>query len=128
MVNTTQHTKKRKKLMLEALRTHKGLVSYAAKACGVDRSTHYGWIKSDQEYAEAVDNISDYALDVVENTAYEMIEVDKNPAVTIFYLKTKGKKRGYVEKQEIEISTGDMTSLRNVIKECGEDEEYERDY
>jgi hypothetical protein len=128
MSDTAGHTKKRKQLMLEALRTHKGLVSYASEAAGISRNTHYEWLKKDSEYAKAVDSITDYALDVVENTAYEMIEKDKNPAVTIFYLKTKGKKRGYIEKQEIEISTGDMTSLRNHIRNCEEDEDYEREY
>lgn len=122
-----EHTKKRKTVMIEALREHKGLVLYASRACGVGRTTHYSWLKNDADYAKAVDELQDYVLDEVENAAFDLITVEKNPAMTIFYLKTKGKKRGFIERQEIEHSTGDLTSLRDTIRDCGIDA-YEKDY
>lgn len=127
MPTTPEHTKKRKTLMLEALRAHKGLVLYASQACGVGRTTHYQWLKDDQEYAIAVQELDNYVLDQVENAAFDLIVREKNPAMTIFYLKTKGRKRGYRERHEIEHSTGDLTSLRHTIMDCGFDE-YEKDY
>ena len=127
MVDTPAHTKKRKKAMIEALRKNKGLVSYASEACGVGRSTHYGWLKNDPQYVKDVDNIQDFVLDKIEDASIKMIEEGKTPAMNIFYLKCKGKKRGFIERKEIEVSTGDLTSLRNVIKEC-DDDEYQKDY
>jgi len=119
--------KKRQLAMLQALREHKGLITYACKAAGIGRQTHYDWIHSCEAYKQAVDDITEFVLDHIENSALKMIESGNNPAVTIFYLKTKGKDRGFVEKQQIEISAGDMSNIRNLIKDC-ESDENEREY
>lgn len=92
-----------KKAMIEALEKSLGVVTTAAKAVGIDRSTHYGWYNNDPEYSAAVDSISDIALDFAESKLHKQIEQEDTVA-TIFYLKTKGKKRGYVEKTEVEHS------------------------
>ena len=91
-----------KKAMLEALEKSLGIVSTAAKVAGIDRSTHYAWMKADPEYKKAVDSIQDSVLDFAESHLYKLVK-EGNPAATIFFLKTKGKKRGYIERQEIEI-------------------------
>lgn len=92
-----------KKAMIEALEKSLGVVTTAAKAVGIDRSTHYGWYNNDPEYRAAVDSISDIALDFAESQLHKQIKGGEVSS-TIFYLKTKGKKRGYVEKTEVEHS------------------------
>ena len=92
-----------KKAMLEALEKSLGIVSTAAKMVGIDRSTHYAWLKADEEYKSAVNSIQDSVLDFAESHLYKLVK-DGNPAATIFFLKTKGKKRGYIERQEIEVT------------------------
>lgn len=119
--------KEKKKLMLKALHESCGLISNACKHAKIGRQTHYDWINTDEEYKQAVLDIKDYVLDIVEESSLKMIKEGKTPVMNIFYLKCLGKDRGFKEKQEIEISTGDMTSLRNVINDC-ESGEYERDY
>ena len=121
-------TKIKQKIMLEALRKCKGLVTYAAQATKISRNTHYDWLKKYPDYVQAVDEIDNFVLDKIEESSLRMIEEGKTPAMNIFYLKTKGKKRGFIEKQEIEHSTGDLTSLRNVIKDCDSDGEHQKDY
>ena len=99
--HNTSNTKK--EAMLEALEKSLGIVSTAAKMVGIDRSTHYAWLKADEEYKSAVSSIQDSVLDFAESHLYKLVK-EGNPAATIFFLKTKGKKRGYIERQEIEVT------------------------
>jgi len=92
-----------KKEFLEALERSLGVVTTAAKVCNIARTTHYRWLDEDEEYAEAVKDIQESAIDFAESSLHQQIK-DKVPSSTIFYLKTKGKNRGYVEKQQIEIN------------------------
>ena len=86
--------------MLKALDSTLGVVHRAAKTCGVPRRTHYNWMASDPEYAAAVTDIQEAAVDFAESALHHQIK-EGNVTATIFYLKTKGKARGYVETQDI---------------------------
>ena len=109
-----------KKNMIAALGKSLGIVSTACASVGINRSTHYDWLKNDPDYKQEVADISEAAIDFAESKLMEkmngvVINTDKkdnegNPIVykrepsdtaLIFYLKTKGKSRGYVERQEI---------------------------
>ena len=109
---------KLKKAMLGALKKTLGRVTEACEKVDIARSTHYLWMNSDPEYKEAVQAIDEAAIDFVEGKLFELIDgANKevltgdggttiikdtpNPTATIFYLKTKAKHRGYVERQEI---------------------------
>jgi len=101
-MNPTNPTDK-KKAMLEALEKSLGVITQACKVVGVHRSTHYEWLKTDEEYKTAVEELSEVAIDFAESHLHKLIK-DGNPAATIFFLKTKGKGRGYVERQEIAVA------------------------
>jgi len=106
-----------KKVMLKALAKSRGIVSTAAASANIDRGTHYDWMKADPEYKAAVDAINEATIDFVESKLMTLIDGPTrevitedgvqeikdapNTAACIFYLKTKGKHRGYVERQEI---------------------------
>ena len=92
-----------KKTFLEALQRSLGIVSTACEKTGTGRTTHYRWLKEDPEYKAAVDQIAESVIDFAESHLYKLIK-EGNPAANIFYLKTKGKNRGYIERQEIEVS------------------------
>ena len=100
--------------MIEALEKSLGIVTTACKQVGIARSTHYEWMESDPEYKKAVESLSDVALDFAESKLMKSIENGSDTA-TIFYLKTKGKKRGYIEKSEMthsgEISLNQITGM-----------------
>lgn len=87
--------------MLEALEKTLGVVTPALKSANVARGTFYGWLKDDPKFRDAVDALPDIALDFAESKLHKLIK-DENPTAIIFYLKTKGKKRGYVERIEQE--------------------------
>ena len=99
---TKSNTKKR--AMIEALEKSLGVVSTAAKIVGIDRTTHYDWMNNDEEYRKEVDGISEIALDFAESQLHKQMQ-NGEVSSTIFYLKTKGKKRGYIETQNIDHTT-----------------------
>ena len=92
-----------KKAMIAALEKSLGVVSTACKAVDISRQTHYRWMREDDEYKSAVEELSEVAVDFAESHLHKLIR-DGNPAATIFFLKTKGKGRGYVERQEIAVA------------------------
>lgn len=93
-------TKAKKKMMLQALEASLGVVHTAAMAVGLERRTHYRWMESDPAYKAAVKDVENVALDFAESKLHQQIK-SNNTAATIFYLKTKGKQRGYIERTEI---------------------------
>lgn len=93
----------KKNAMLQALEKTLGVVTTACKSVGIERKTHYNWLDNDPEYREAVEAIADVAIDFVESSLFKQIK-EGNATSTIFYLKTKAKKRGYVERTEVEHS------------------------
>ena len=105
---------KEKAAMLLALRNNLGNVTMACQQCNINRSTHYDWLQADPDYAAAVEAVADEAIDFAENSLMKAIKGGDTTA-TIFYLKTKGKKRGYTEKADIDLN-GTITI------ECGFDE------
>ena len=95
----------KKQAMIEALTDSLGVVTIACKKVGIARNTHYEWYKEDENYRNAVDDLADVALDFAESMLHKQIQ-EKDTTATIFYLKTKGKKRGYIERSEIDHSGG----------------------
>ncbi len=89
----------KKKAMVEALTKALGIVKMACESVGISRQTHYNWLKDDPAYKEACDNLPGVVLDFAEHHLHKLIS-EGNPAATIFYLKTNGKVRGYIERQE----------------------------
>lgn len=92
-----------KKALLEALEKSLGVVTTACRTVGVDRGTFYNYYNKDVEFRTAVDDIENIALDFAESQLHKQIQ-NGEVSSTIFYLKTKGKHRGYVEKQQVETS------------------------
>lgn len=87
--------------MIAALRESRGLVSVAARRLGINRQQIYRRMGSSDEVREAVDDARDFTTDTAEVALYKAIAAGEAWAVC-FYLKTQGKARGYVEKQQVE--------------------------
>lgn len=98
-MNKTEH---HKKALLEAMTKSLGIVTTACKQADVGRTTYYQWLREDPEFKKAVADIKDIALDFAESQLHKQIQ-EGNTTATIFFLKTQGKSRGYVERQEIEM-------------------------
>jgi len=98
------NTSDTKKKMIESLEKNLGIVSVASKNAGIHRSTHYAWYKEDEDYRKLVDEIHNVCLDFAESKLFENIRENRETSI-IFYLKTRGKERGYVERQEVDLGT-----------------------
>jgi len=118
-MNKTEH---HKKAMIAALEKSLGIVTTACKKVGIVRTTFYDWLKEDKEFAKEVNQIQDIALDFAETQLHSQIG-EGSTAATIFYLKTKGKKRGYVERQEITGLEGTRLFEVEILKNEEEDTE-----
>jgi len=94
------NTLKRKERFLDNLKKYHGLISLAAEASGIDRSTIYDWKKSDDNFAKSMAEIQERVGDFVESKLLNNISKGLETSI-IFYCKTKLRERGYKEKQEI---------------------------
>lgn len=92
----------KKKSLLEALEKSLGIVSTACKKVGISRRTYYNWYNNDSLFKSAVDDINEMALDYAESKLHGLIK-DSNVAAILFYLKTKGKSRGFIERNEVAV-------------------------
>jgi len=93
----------RKERLLKALKKHNGLISFACKAAGTHPSTYYEYLAKDEKFAQAVGELKEGVIDIVESCLMKSIKAGEYvPAM--FYLKCQAKKRGFIEKQEIKLS------------------------
>ena len=87
------------------LKAFKDSNCYVAESCRrikISRQTFYRW-KKDKEFAQSCEDIEEGLIDNAESKLQELIN-DKVPVAVLVYLKTKGKKRGYDETHQIEIT------------------------
>ena len=105
-------TDTQKKAMIEAMSKTLGVVTTACKQVGISRETHYRWMREDTDYAAACNDTENITLDFAESKLHEAI-MEGNIAAIIFFLKTKGKIRGYVERSEVAVAhtKPDLSSL-----------------
>lgn len=112
----------KQKLFLAAFPKKACNIAETCKEIGITRQTYYNWIRESPKFVEELDNATEALLDFAENRLIRAMTEEANEveqvyneqtkaieyrnvkrmtkaAVTsvIFYLKTKGKKRGYIE-------------------------------
>lgn len=84
----------------EALRKSGGVVSHAAEALGVGRSTLTRRLEAERGLRDVREDVKAETLDLAESTLVKAIKAGNLQAV-IFYLRTQGRERGYVERSEL---------------------------
>lgn len=88
-----------KKEFPKVLKECLGIVSNACERLKVSRTWYYEMYKTDPEFKAACDDVTEVVIDFVEDSLYKQIR-EGNTTACIFYLKTKAKHRGYVERIE----------------------------
>ena len=90
----------KKKAFLAKMESTLGNITASCKAANINRSTYYDWMEKDPKFAKAVNELAEANIDFAESCLKQQIK-DGNTTATIFYLKTKGKSRGYIETHEV---------------------------
>ena len=93
-------TKLTAKAVTAAIRDMNGNISAVARRLGVCRQTVYNYIERHPSVKDALVEARETMLDNAESVLYRAVLNGEAWAVC-FFLKTQGKSRGYVERQEV---------------------------
>ena len=117
MAEKKQHksTKQKKELFLKAFESSGCNISQAAKVVGINRRSFYNWCESDKKFEEEVMDVRESIIDFAETALIKNIKEGKETSL-IFYLKTKGKERGYVERTEQKVEQNLISEIK-IIEE-----------
>lgn len=95
---------------IDALTRTRGMVTAAAKVLNCDRQTIYNAIEKFPEVKECLATAREHSLDLAELSL--MSAVGKGEAWAVcFYLKTQGRKRGYVERVDVGADASTLEQL-----------------
>ena len=100
MSSNKRTTLQKQEMFLESLRKNLFIVTSACQQSGISRTQYYQWLK-DPIFKEKVDEVIELQGDFVETQLLKRIKEGSDQSI-IFYLKTKGRKRGYIDRLEIE--------------------------
>ena len=90
-----------KKKLLEALEKSLGIVTSACKEVGISRKQFYEYYNTDEDFKKSVDDINEITLDFTETQLFKKIKEGSERSI-LFYMKYRGRKRGYTDRLEIE--------------------------
>lgn len=85
-------------------------ISATCISLGIDRKTFYNRRKASAELDEQLKAVEESLIDFAESKLMKAITED-NLTATIFYLKTKGRNRGYIERVEQEVTVNPFEEL-----------------
>ena len=97
----------------EEIHKYHGNLSACARGLGRSRSWLYLHLESNPKLWDAVHEARETMLDNAESVLYKKVLAGSTPEL-LFFLKTQGKKRGYIERQQLEHS-GDQ-KVRIVVE------------
>ena len=101
--------------IIAAIKESSGLLTLAAKKAELDYSTVWRYAQEYPSVKQAVTEAKEKMLDFTEGKLYEKIKAGDNTAI-IFYLKTQGKARGYVERQEVTGQDGGPVKTEIIVQ------------
>ena len=101
--------------MIEAIEDAEGNLSEAARLLQCSRQTVHNYINKYTTVKQAYHDINEETIDMVEGKLIDQCRRGNITAI-IFYLKTKAKHRGYVERQEFQHEGGDKPVQVSIIE------------
>jgi len=86
--------------LAKLIKEKRGNLSAVADAAGVARQTVYSTLQRSEKLKTVLEDAREALLDHAESSLYSQV-LAGNTLATIFFLKTQGKRRGYVERHEV---------------------------
>lgn len=102
--------------VIKMIHEKSGNVSNVAKFFQLSRQTMHKYINDHPTVQAALEESREKMIDNVESALYSQA-LAGNTTAMIFFLKTRGKKRGYVERQEITGKDGNDVTIKVVYDE-----------
>lgn len=100
--------------IITALKETRGLLTLAARKAGVSYSTVNRYANEFPSVRQAVEEAKESMTDFAEGKLFEKISKG-DVACIIFYLKTQGKRRGYIERQEFTGAGGEPIKTEIIV-------------
>lgn len=108
------------KQIVDALKKTEGNISAAARALGASRATIHKRINEVEKVKEEYESVNEANLDLAENELIDLVKDKKHKdhfGALKFYLRTKGRDRGFGDKSELDLNVNKLPSLQvQVVK------------
>lgn len=105
-----EHLSDVQKMFLNVYDASMGNVSIACIKANVGRSTYYKWMRENPSFKKNVENLKEGMIDFAESKLFQEIQKGNTTAI-LFFLKTQGKDRGYVERMEQDVTVNKFEEL-----------------
>jgi len=102
--------------IIKAIKETNGLLTMAAAKSGIGYRTICRYVAEYPTVKQAALDAKESMLDFAEGKLYSKIKAGDNTAI-IFYLKTQGKARGYIERQELSNPIGESFRVEHDAKD-----------
>ena len=110
--------------IIRALIASHGILAAAARTLGCDRNTIYNRMKQDPDVRAAYDEANEINLDFAESKLMKVMNNDQHKdqfSALRYYLRTKGKRRGYGENMDVTSGDKPIEGLRVIIERPDDD-------
>jgi predicted transcriptional regulator len=86
--------------LISKIEKAKGNIAMVARGLGVSRAAVYNWVSESAGCRQALEDARETMVDDAESILYKKVLEGSTPEL-LFFLKTQGKRRGYVERSEV---------------------------
>ena len=97
-------------MIISALERSRGMITVAARLLKCSRQTVYNALRHFPEVKLALEDARELLLDTAELKLMESVNKGESWAIC-FFLKTQGRKRGYIEKQGVGLEASTLEEL-----------------
>lgn len=94
-------------------------IQKTCEALDLSLMTYSNWKNQSKDFKAAVDICMETELDIFEDALRDLVK-ERNPQAVMFGLKTRGKSRGYAEKQDVNV--GGITAINITFEKANDND------